>query len=91
MITCDDIENAIPFVTETVTVDLTRLRVSANRLAATAAPIYFKSRFLALHDDLRERQLASEALLAATGLFDLGSPEPTWSAVEIALKKNNRR
>jgi DNA phosphorothioation-associated putative methyltransferase len=86
MVTCDDVENAVSFVTETVTVDLARLKVSANRPDQNTAPIYFKSRFLELDDDLRTRQIAWEASLMETGLFVPGSPEPSWPAVKSVLK-----
>ena len=86
MVTCDDIESLIPFVVESVTVDLARQKVSANKHEPYAAPVYFKCRYLAFDDALRKRQVAAEALLVATGLFRPGDHEPPWEAVKAALK-----
>lgn len=86
MVTCDDIDNAISFLTETITVDLNRLKVSANKVEPFSTPIYFKSRFLPPDDELILRALAFEDALAATGLFKPGTPTPPWPVVQAALK-----
>jgi DNA phosphorothioation-associated putative methyltransferase len=86
MITCDDVEQPIPFIVERVTVDLGRLRVSADRRAPQSTPIYFKSRFLPADDEMRAEQKEIEAALLATGLFRAGEREPPWAKVQPALK-----
>jgi hypothetical protein len=85
MLTCDDIENFVPFVAERVKVDLGRLKVYTDRREPETAPVYFKSKFLP-HDQVgRERQIKFETALAATGLFQANAPEPKWSDVRAAL------
>lgn len=86
MLTCDDVEQEIPFMIERVTVDLVRLKVSAAKFDGQMMPIYFKSRFL-LGDapDLNE-QLEAERKLFATGLFEPGMPEPSWERTSAALR-----
>ena len=86
MLTCDDVESLIPFVVESVTVDLARQKVSANKHDPYAAPVYFKSRFLPPDDEARDRQIAGEQILVSTGLFKPGGPEPSWQSIEAALK-----
>lgn len=86
MVSCDDIEQPIPFLVETITVDLGRLKVSANRFEPESTPVYFKSRFLEPDDELRQRHPNSDAALMATGLFSRGAPEPSWEKVTAALK-----
>jgi DNA phosphorothioation-associated putative methyltransferase len=85
MVTCDDIDQPVPCVIERISVDLARLKVSANKFEPYAAPLYFKSRFLTLDDELRAPYADFEAALAKTGLFVPGAPEPTWPAVKSAL------
>jgi DNA phosphorothioation-associated putative methyltransferase len=94
MVTCDDVEQEIPFIIERVTVDLARLKVSAARFDAQAMPVYFKSKFLAGDDPDLSGQLAADRELAATGLFEPGQAEPPWENTSAALKarqtmKNN--
>ena len=86
MVTCDDVESLIPFVVESVTVDLARQKVSANKHDPYAAPVYFKSRFLPPDDEAHDRQIAGEQILVSTGLFEPGGPEPSWQSIEAALK-----
>ena len=86
MVTCDDIESLVPFIVESVTVDLARQKVSAKKHEPFIAPVYFKCRYLALDDALRERQAAAEAVLVATGLFRQRDHEPPWEIVKAALK-----
>jgi hypothetical protein len=71
MLTCDDLEKPVPFITERVKVDLGRLKVFAGRREPETPPGYFKSRFLPTG---RERQIAFENALVATGTF--GADEP---------------
>ncbi len=85
MLTCDDMENFVPFVTERVKVDLGRLKVFADRREPETAPVYFKSKFLPRDQVGRERQIEFETALAATGLFEADAPEPKWSDVKAAL------
>jgi hypothetical protein len=85
MLMCDDIDQPIPFVIERVSVDLARLKVSANKFEPYKAPVYFKSRFLSPDDNPSIAQQEIEAALAATGLFMSGTPEPAWDAVKAAL------
>jgi DNA phosphorothioation-associated putative methyltransferase len=85
MLMCDDIDQPIPFVIERVSVDLARLKVSANKFEPYKAPVYFKSRFLSPDDNPSIAQQEIEAALAATGLFMSGAPEPAWDAVKAAL------
>jgi DNA phosphorothioation-associated putative methyltransferase len=86
MVTCDDIEQQVPFIVERVTVDLGRLKVRADRREPGSFPIYFKSRFLPRGDDLHEAQTEFEAALSATGLFPDRDAEPPWESVCHALK-----
>jgi DNA phosphorothioation-associated putative methyltransferase len=86
MVTCDDIESLVPFVVESVTVDLARQKVFAHKHDPYAAPVYFKSRFLPPDDEVRGRQIAGEQILVSTGLFEPGGPEPSWQSIERALK-----
>jgi hypothetical protein len=86
MITCDDVEQPIPFIVERVTVDLGRLRVSADRREPQSTPIYFKSRFLPANDEMRTAQEQIEGALLATGLFKAGEREPPRAEVQVALK-----
>jgi DNA phosphorothioation-associated putative methyltransferase len=87
MVICDDIEQMIPFVIESVTVDLARLKVSANKFEAYTVPLYFKSRFLSPDDDLYDGQVEHEKALKGTGLFQPGTPEPAWIKVRSALDR----
>jgi hypothetical protein len=89
MVTCDDIARPIPFMVERIVVDLVRQRVSADRREPLAAPVYFKARFLAADDELRVGQEQFESDLIDTGLFSSGLPEPTWEAVQTALKRRS--
>ena len=50
-----------------------------------AFPIYFKSRFLPADFSGRDRQIAYEAALMATGLFKADAAEPKWTTVLAAL------
>jgi hypothetical protein len=86
MLTCDDMENFIPFVTERVKVDLGRLKVFADRREPEANPVYFKCKFLPRDQAGRDRQIEFEVALAATGLFEADAPEPRWSDVKAALR-----
>ena len=86
MVTCDDIESLIPFVVESVTVDLARQKVSANKQERYVAPVYFKCRYLAFDDALRERDAAAEEVLVTTGLFRESDREPPWEMVKAALR-----
>jgi DNA phosphorothioation-associated putative methyltransferase len=88
MISCDDVERPVPFMLERVHVDLGRLKVWVDDYEPGITPIFFKSRFMAADDPARERQLPHEATLVATGLFEEGKPEPSWSQVKIALAGN---
>lgn len=88
MITCDDVDQDIPFMTERLTVDLGRLKVSAAKFDPQTMPIYFKSRFLPVDDPSRPHQLEFEQALMATGLFKPGTPEPSWEQTASMLKKN---
>ena len=85
MISCDDIDSAVPFVTERVKVDLGRLKVRSEQHELGAFPIYFKSRFLPADFSGRDRQIAYEAALMATGLFKTDAAEPKWTTVLAAL------
>jgi hypothetical protein len=85
MITCDDIDRHIPFIVERTQVDLGRLRVSTDRLEPETMPVYFKSRFMPADDPGRDRQLAFEATMSATGLFQPSEREPEWSKVKPRL------
>jgi DNA phosphorothioation-associated putative methyltransferase len=84
MIACDDLGQPIPFIVERVSVDLGRLKVSADKREPHSTPLYFKSRYLP-SDELRESQAEFEAALLATGLFKDGQPEPTWTDVRRSL------
>ena len=86
MLTCDDIENLVPFVSERVKVDLGRLKVLADRRDPETTPVYFKSMFLPHDRAGRERQIEFECALAATGLFEAEKSEPKWSDVKAALR-----
>lgn len=86
MITCDDVEQPIPFVVERVRVDLRRLKVSADRREPKSTPVYFKSRFLTLDDELRKGQVEIEGALLATGLFESNQSDPPWDKVQPALR-----
>jgi DNA phosphorothioation-associated putative methyltransferase len=77
MVTCDDVEQPIPFIVERLTVDLGRLKVSVDRREPGSIPLYFKSRFLPEGDELLEGQAEIEAALAATGLFEPGLAKRT--------------
>jgi DNA phosphorothioation-associated putative methyltransferase len=85
MLTCDDMENFVPFVVERVKVDLGRLKVFADRREPETNPVYFKSKFLPHDKEGRERQIEFETALTATGLFENGAPEPKWSHVKVVL------
>lgn len=85
MIICDDIDHLIPFVIERTFVDLGRLKVSTDRREPEILPVYFKSRFMPTDDPGRGRQLAFEAALTRTGLFEPGAPEPMWETVKPLL------
>ena len=85
MISCHDIDSAVPFVIERVKVDLGRLKVYSELHEPGALPIYFKSRFLPVDFAGRDRQIAYEFALLATGLFEADLPEPKWTAVLTAL------
>lgn len=85
MITCDDIDNHIPFVVERTFVDLGRLKVSTDRRDPETTPIYFKSRFMPADDPNRDRQIAFEAALVGTGLFVPGMREPEWADVKARV------
>jgi hypothetical protein len=87
MITCDHVEQPIPFIVERVSVDLGRLRVSADRRDPQSTPVYFKSRFLSPDDELRAGQQEIEAALLSTGLFQPGLAEPAWDLVRPALNR----
>lgn len=89
MISCDDIESEVPFVTERVKVDLGRLKVHSERYELGERPIYFKSRFLPADFSGRDQQLVCEAALMETGLFQADAPEPKWNAVMAALSAIN--
>jgi DNA phosphorothioation-associated putative methyltransferase len=86
MVVCDNVEQPVPFIVERVRVDLGRLKVSADRREPQSTPVYFKSRYLPADDELRRDQEQFETLLAATGLFEPGHPEPSWEKVQPALK-----
>ena len=86
MVTCDDIGEPVPCIIESVAVDLGRLKVSANKFELYAAPIYFKSRFLTLDDELRAAHAGFETALTQTGLFSPGSADPAWPEVKSALR-----
>lgn len=55
-----------------VSVDLERLRVSADRRDPQSTPVDFKSRFLPPDDELRAGQQEVEAALLSTGRFQPG-------------------
>jgi len=86
MVTCDDVEQPIPFIVERVTVDLGRLKVSVDRRERGSTPLYFKSRFLPEGDELLEGQAEVDAALSATGLFEPGLPEPGWDKLPPGLR-----
>jgi DNA phosphorothioation-associated putative methyltransferase len=86
MVACDDIDSRISFVAETVTVDLNRLKVTANKIEPFSAPIYFKSQFLTRDDPLLQQALQIERALLATDLFTPGAPPPQWHTVQMAMK-----
>jgi hypothetical protein len=86
MVTCDDVEQLIPFIIERVSVDLGRLKVSVDRREHRSTPLYFKSKFLPAGDELLEGQAEVEAALSATGLFNPGSAEPAWDKLAPALR-----
>ena len=69
MLSCDDMENFVPFVTERVKVDLGRLKVFADRREPETTPVYFKSKFLPRDQVERDRQIEFEYALTATGLL----------------------
>jgi hypothetical protein len=87
MVTCDDVEQPIPFIVERVIVDLGRLKVSVDRRERGSTPLYFKSRFLPEGDKLLDGQAEVEAALSATGLFEPGLAEPGWDKLAPALKE----
>jgi hypothetical protein len=66
---------------------LLALKVSADRREPETSPIYFKSRFLTRDHPGLERQIAFEAELALTGLFEKHHPEPKWADLRAALEK----
>jgi DNA phosphorothioation-associated putative methyltransferase len=86
MVTCDDLEALVPFVTERIKIDLGRLKVFTDRREPESAPVYFKSKFLPRDHAGRERQVKFDAALVATGLFEADAPEPKWSDVKAALQ-----
>jgi hypothetical protein len=86
MLTCDDLEKPVPFITERVKVDLGRLKVFADRHEPETTPIYFKSRFLPRDQPVSDRQIEFENALAATGLFEADATEPKWKEVQAALE-----
>jgi DNA phosphorothioation-associated putative methyltransferase len=86
MVTCDDVEQPLPFIVERVRVDLAKLKVSADRREPQSTPFYFKSRFLPRDEELLEGQAEFEAALQATGLFEPGQPDPPWHLVRPALE-----
>jgi DNA phosphorothioation-associated putative methyltransferase len=86
MLTCDDLEKLIPFITERVKVDLGRLKVFADRREPETTPVYFKSHFLPRDQPVPERQIEFETALATTGLFKGDAPEPRWADVYAALR-----
>ena len=85
MVTCDDVEQPVPFVVEKLRIDLGQLKVFADRRAPETSPIYFKSRYLYREQAGLEEQAAFEAKLASTGLFEEGRPEPKWPEVQRPL------
>ena len=85
MITCDDIDRLIPFVIERTQVDLGRLKVSTDRRDPETMPVYFKSRFMSASDPGRDKQLAFEATMAGTWLFESDARQPAWSKVKPRL------
>jgi hypothetical protein len=85
MISCDDINKVVPFITERIKVDLARQKVFADRREAETAPIYFKSRFLPRDHAGYQRQVEFDSALSATGLFDADATEPKWAIVKAAL------
>jgi hypothetical protein len=86
MLTCDNIEQPVPFITERLKVDLGRLKVFADRHESETTPIYFKSKFLPFDQSGREKQIEFENALVATGLFQADAPEPKWPTVKAALR-----
>jgi DNA phosphorothioation-associated putative methyltransferase len=86
MISCDDINNVVPFITERIKVDLARQKVFADRREPETAPIYFKSRFLPRDHAGYQRQVEFDSAVAATGLFDPPATEPKWATVKAALR-----
>jgi DNA phosphorothioation-associated putative methyltransferase len=85
MVTCDDVDKPVPFVVERTFVDLGRLKVSTDRREPETTPIYFKSKYMRLDDAVRERQVAFETSLTATGLFEPDRREPGWEDVAARL------
>jgi len=85
MVTCDDLEQHVPFIVERVRVDLARQKVSANQYDLYEIPLYFKSRFMPAKDEVWAEQIEFERSLAATGLFQPGAPEPPWHKVSSTL------
>ncbi len=85
MIACDDIDRPVPFVIERTLVDLGRLKVSTDRRNPETTPIYFKSCFMPSNAPGRDRQLAFEAALVGTGLFEAKKRDPEWSEVKVRL------
>ena len=86
MVTCDDINRHIPFIIERTQVDLGRLKVSTDRREPETMPVYFKSRFMSSDDPARDRQIAFEKMMSATGLFAPNLREPEWSKVKARLQ-----
>ena len=86
MVTCDDINRHIPFIIERTQVDLGRLKVSTDRREPETMPVYFKSRFMLSDDPARDRQIAFEKMMSATGLFAPNLREPEWSKVKARLQ-----
>jgi hypothetical protein len=48
-------------------------------------PVYFKSRFMSASDPGRDKQLAFEATMAGTWLFESDARQPAWSKVKPRL------
>lgn len=89
MVTCDDVEQQIPFMIERTTVDLARLKVSVAKFDPQTMPIYFKSKYLSGDDPDLAEQIDADERLAATGLFEANASEPPWDVVQKALKGPN--
>jgi hypothetical protein len=70
-------------------VTLEQLKVSTNKFEINEMPVYFKSRYMALDEEIPAAQLEFENALLATGLFASSHADPPWPKVKLHLMSSN--